>query len=156
MAPGSKSRGYKKEFLSEPIDPVDLSPKVANLQCVEDQTARKKEDGVLHYCRYAYLVTMRCKKVRRADLSNTEVNVQLEWGITDRINHKRKCNARYLYVLAKSGGCDLYTENWQPEVNQLMKQIRTIIRPLIVDEPHKDDLGRLRNVTNQWVEKGAV
>ena len=101
---------------------------------------------------------MLCDKLLASSGSSvTGVEVKLEWGITDLMdNGKRKSQTRYLYVQALSGGCEQFTENWQPEVNKLLGQIKTIISPLIVDEPHKDDLNRLRNTTNEWIDKVSL
>ena len=101
---------------------------------------------------------MLCDKVLKRDGSLVKgVEVHLEWGITDCMrNGVRKSQTRCLYVVALSGGGDEYTQNWQPEVNKLLGQIKTIISPLIVDEPHKDDLNRLRKTTNQWIDKVSL
>ena len=98
---------------------------------------------------------MLCDKVLKRDGSLVKgVEVHLEWGITDCMrNGSRKKETRYLYVTAKSGGVDQYTQGWQPEVNKLLEQIKTLISPLMVDQPRKDDLNRLPNVKGQWIEK---
>ena len=59
---------------------------------------------------------MLCDKVQsQSGSSVTGVEVRLEWGITDLMdNGKRKSQTRYLYVQALSGGCEQFTENWQP------------------------------------------
>ena len=98
---------------------------------------------------------MLCDKVNAADDSSaTGVEVQLEWGISDLMdNGKRKTKTRFLYIQAQTD-CRKFTQNWQPEVQKLMGQIKSeIIEHLIVDDPQKDDLDRLRNATNQWVKK---
>ena len=98
---------------------------------------------------------MLCDKVLKRDGSLVKgVEVHLEWGITDRMhNGARKSQTRCLYVHTLSGGVDKYTQNWQPEVNKLLEQIKTLISPLMVDQPRKDDLNRLPNVKGQWIEK---
>ena len=96
---------------------------------------------------------MLCDKMLACGSLVTGVKVKLEWGISDRVSKKRKANTRFLYVYAQSGGCERFTQNWQPEVNELLEQIKMIISPLIVDEPSQDDLRRLPNVPNQWIDK---
>ena len=50
------------------------------------------------------------------------VECSLGWGITDmQENHVRKKDTRHLYITALSDR-RRYTENWQPQVNQLMKK----------------------------------
>ena len=78
----------------------------------------------------------------------------LEWGITDLMdNGNRQEGVRFLYVKALEGW-EKHTENWQPEVNKLLDQIGSVIKPLIVDEPARRtwtaSLARGRATSMAW------
>ena len=84
------------------------------------------------------------------------VACSLEWGITDMEgNDKRKKDTRHLYITAQTD-CRGYTENWQPQVNQLMKKFCKLLWPLIIDQPTKEVLNLRRNVTNQLINKVSL
>ena len=97
---------------------------------------------------------MFCDKIEaESGLLVKGVEVRLEWGISDRVRKTRKTQTRFLYVHALSGGSEKFTENWQPEVNKLMEQIESIIGPLFVDKPAKNDLNRMQNATGLLINK---
>ena len=84
------------------------------------------------------------------------VECKLEWGITDlEPNNKRKKDTRHLYITAQTD-CRCYTENWQPQVNQLMRKFQRFLWPLIIAQPTKDVLNLRRNVTNQLINKVSL
>ena len=52
------SRGYARAFLSEPIDPDELMPLVAALECVQEQGERWKKDQKPHYSKKVDLLLL--------------------------------------------------------------------------------------------------
>ena len=126
-------RGFAKAYLSEPIDAEELAHLVKDLPIVKDQTEHRKNDGKIHDSAQVFVVAMKCDKVGKDGSDHPGIECVVGWGISDKEGRKiRKENARFLYIEAHNDW-DEFRENWQPEVNQLMKAIQGLINPLIID-----------------------
>ena len=110
----------------------------------------------MHYSAEYFILAVMCDKVGRDGSECPGVECVLEWGVSDKEGHKiHKENTRFLYIEAHNDW-DEFTENWQQEVNQLMKAIQGLINPLIIDPLPKDIAGSAGTCQSQDHQEGAV